>query len=258
LQESEPKNDEEEKGSQIVEQSNILLKVENVTRYFPIKGSFLSNLISGSGVKQEVHAVDNVSFTLKRTEILGLVGESGCGKTTTGKMICALETPTSGKIFFQGKLVSDIAALDAKNLRRSIQIIFQNPYESLDPKFTIFESLEEPLRTYGIGASKGERTAIIEKMMTRVGISPGLKDYYPNKLSGGQRQRVALARSFLLDPVLLIADEPVSMLDASVRASILNILLDMRNSIGTSVILITHDLATARHICDTICVMYLG
>jgi oligopeptide/dipeptide ABC transporter ATP-binding protein len=202
--------------------------------------------------------VDNVSFQLKNAEILGLVGESGCGKTTTGRMICALEIPTSGKILFREKHVSEIALSDPKSIHRTIQIVFQNPYESLDPKFTVFESLEEPLRAYGIGSSKIEKAQIVEKMMTRVGIPIELKDLYPAKLSGGQRQRIALARSFLLEPALLIADEPVSMLDASVRASILNILLDMRNSIGTSVILITHDIATARHVCDTICVMYLG
>jgi len=205
-----------------------------------------------------VHAVDNVSFWVRRGEILGLVGESGSGKTTTARLITLLERPDSGSVQFEGKDIYGLSPDDLKNFRRHVQLVFQNPYDSLDPKFTIFESLEEPLLTHSVVRTKDERREMVHQTMKKVGVPMEALNLYPSKLSGGQRQRIALARAFALEPRLLIADEPVSMLDSSVRASILNMLLDLRAQSGTSVILITHDIATARHVCDRICVMYMG
>src|SRR5207244_3388652 len=159
---------------------------------------------------------------------------------------------------FEGRDIRGLSPSELDAFRRQVQFVFQNPYDSLDPKFTIFESLEEPLITHGIGRTKQDRRVAIYEIMSRVGIPRDVLDLYPSRLSGGQRQRIALARAFMLGPKLLIADEPASMLDASVRASILNILIDLRAQNGTSVILITHDIATARHVCDRSCVMYMG
>ena len=235
----------------------VLLEVTGLKKHFPLERSFLDRL-RGKKEAGSVHAVDNVSFWVRRGEILGLVGESGSGKTTTARLITLLERPDSGSVQFEGKDIYGLSPDDLKNFRRHVQLVFQNPYDSLDPKFTIFESLEEPLLTHSVGRTKDERREMVHQTMKKVGVPMEALNLYPSKLSGGQRQRIALARAFALEPRLLIADEPVSMLDSSVRASILNMLLDLRAQSGTSVILITHDIATARHVCDRICVMYMG
>jgi peptide/nickel transport system ATP-binding protein len=236
---------------------NVLLSVDRLRKYFPVKKSFIDSLRTRKA-QRHIHAVESVSFSVKSGEILGLVGESGSGKTTTGRLLTLLETPDGGTIQFQGRDIQSLSSSELDIFRREVQFVFQNPYDSLDPKFTIFESLEEPLITHSVGRTKQERRRTIYEIMSRVGISSEVLDLYPSRLSGGQRQRIALARAFMLGPKLLIADEPASMLDASVRASILNILVDLRALKGTSVILITHDIATARHVCDRICVMYMG
>ncbi len=234
-----------------------LLQVNTIRKHFPLKRSFLQRLRRRSEMKS-VHAVDGISFWVRSGEILGIVGESGSGKTTTARLIALLERPDAGTVHFEGKDIQSISARELQSFRRKVQLVFQNPYESLDPKFTIFESLEEPLLTHSIVKTKKERREVVYQTMKRVGVPLDVLNLYPSKLSGGQRQRIAFARAFMLGPKLLITDEPVSMLDASVRASILNMLLDLRAQNQTSIILITHDIATARHVCDRICVMYMG
>ena len=206
-----------------------------------------------------VHAVDAVSFALQRGEIVALVGESGCGKSTVGRMLVKLQEPSGGSIRFQGQDVSHLDGSALKTFRRRAQIIFQNPFEAFDPRLTIGSSLTQALRIHDIGA-KEDREARIIQAMERAGLRPA-QDFlsrYPHELSGGQSQRIATVRAMLLAPELLVADEPVSMLDVSVRADILNQLLDLRDEEGMGIVFITHDLAVARYIADRIFVMYLG
>ena len=201
-----------------------------------------------------------VSFSMERGEIVALVGESGCGKSTIGRMLVKLQDPTGGSILFDGEDVSDVrAATTSKSFRQQAQIIFQNPFEAFDPRLTIGDSLMQALRIHGIGTQK-EREARIVEVMERSGLTPA-NDFlarYPHELSGGQSQRIATVRAMLLSPEFLVADEPVSMLDVSVRADILNQLLDLRDEEGMAIVFITHDLAVARYIADRIAVMYLG
>lgn len=239
-----------------VDADRVVLAVDRLVKHFPVRVSALQRLRRVPS--KSIHAVDGISFHVRAGEILGLVGESGCGKTTAARLLTSLEAPTRGRILFKGRDLSDMSSTERDDFRRKVQIVFQNPYDSLDPKFTIFECLEEPLLAHHIGKNRRGRVKIVEDIMMKTGIPKDLMTLYPSKLSGGQRQRVALARAFVLNPDVLIADEPVSMLDASVRASILNMILDMRNRLGTSIVVITHDLAMARHICDRILVMYLG
>ena len=254
-----------------------ILDVRDLKVWFPIRRS-ISELVTLSPPKH-VRAVDGISFDVKKGEVFCLVGESGCGKTTTGKAIMRLVTITGGSILFKpGEEVSktlasmgitpdrdgfvDIVRIPRRKLkpvRREIQIVYQDPYGSLNPRFTVRRILEEPLIIHGIG-NRREREEIIVKMLEAVKLLPAsdFMERYPHQLSGGQRQRVSVARAFILDPTLVVADEPVSMLDVSIRAEILELLLDLRKKFGTSLLFITHDLAVARYICDRIAVMYLG
>jgi len=233
-----------------------LLEVEDLVVRYPVHRGIVAAL--RRRIKQEIHAVEGVSFALGRGEMLALVGESGCGKTTTAQAVLRL-VESQGQIRLDGRDISAISHHQLRPLRRQVQIIYQDPYESLDPRFRVRDAVEEPLIIHGIGGSKDERRVVVTSALERVGLTPPdlFLDRYPHELSGGQRQRVAIAAALVLEPELLVADEPVSMLDVSVRAGVLSILDDLRKS-GLAILMITHDLSTAAHFADRIAVMYLG
>ena len=234
-----------------------LLEVKNLFKLFPVRRG-LGQLLSGE--KRFVHAVDGVSFEIRRREILGLVGESGCGKTTTGKLVMKLLEPTSGEIRFDGKDATKPSREELRLYRRWVQMIFQDPYASMNPRFKIREVLEEPLLIHKIGDTRAERDDMIKKALSEVKLTP-VEDFmgrFPHMLSGGQRQRAATARTLILSPDLLVADEPVSMIDLSTRAEILAMMKEVQKALNLSYLYITHDLSTARYFTDRIAVMYLG
>jgi peptide/nickel transport system ATP-binding protein len=235
-----------------------LLEVADLRTYYPVRRGLTERLTRAP--KLQVHAVDGVSFRLARGEMMALVGESGCGKTTTAQTILGMVKPTSGAIRLNG---TDIAPLDERQmrpLRRTLQMIYQDPYESLDPRFRVRESVEEPMLVHGIGGSRAQREQLAVESLERAGLSPArvFLDRYPHELSGGQRQRVAIAAALVLGPALLLADEPVSMLDVSVRAGVLSLLDTLRRNGDMGILMITHDLSTAARFADRIAVMYLG
>jgi oligopeptide/dipeptide ABC transporter ATP-binding protein len=234
-----------------------LLEVENLVTRFPVPRGFVGTLARRP--KRAVRAVDGVTFSLNDGEMLALVGESGSGKTTTAQTILRLVDADSGTIRFQGEDISKASGNRMRVLRRHAQLIFQDPYESLDPRFRVRDTVEEPLRVHGVADGADDREARVRDALTRAGLTPPelFLQRFPHELSGGQRQRVAIAASLVLDPKLLVADEPVSMLDVSVRAGILTLLDELRRS-GLGILMITHDLSTAAHFADRIAVMYLG
>jgi len=233
-----------------------LLEVRDLVTYYPISRGIVGALARRP--KLAAHAVEGVSFTVAEGEMLALVGESGCGKTTTAETAMRLIEPTSGTIRFRGRNITKLAPSQMRPLRRRMQIIYQDPYDSLDPRFRVRQTVEEPLLVHQLGSSS-ERRDRVARAMERAGLAPAdlFLERYPHELSGGQRQRVAIAAALVLEPELLVADEPVSMLDVSVRAGILSLLDGLRRT-GLGILMITHDLSTASHFADRIAVMYLG
>jgi peptide/nickel transport system ATP-binding protein len=242
----------------VVTSDDALLRVTGLRTRYPVRRSITDRLARRP--RQWVRAVDGVSFSLRRGEMVALVGESGCGKTTTAQTILRMIEPAGGSVAVDGQDITALSQRRLRPLRRGIQMVYQDPYESLDPRLRVRQTVAEPLLVHGIGASRAERESLVAGALERAGLAPAelYLDRYPHELSGGQRQRVAIAAALALDPVLLLADEPVSMLDVSVRAGVLALLDGLRRDGRLGVLMITHDLSTAAHFADRIAVMYLG
>jgi oligopeptide transport system ATP-binding protein len=232
--------------------SDVLLEVRNLVKHFPVGGGMFGGPVA------TVRAVDDVSFSVRRGETVGLVGESGCGKTTTGRCILQLERPTSGQILFEGTDLTTLPAEELRVLRRRIQVIFQDPYSSLNPRMTIGQILAEPIKVHRIIPEKAARAERVRALLAQVGLLPQHAHRYPHQLSGGQRQRVGIARALATEPSLIICDEPVSALDVSIQAQIINLLEELQSRLGLTYLFIAHDLSVVRHISDRVVVMYLG
>jgi peptide/nickel transport system ATP-binding protein/oligopeptide transport system ATP-binding protein len=230
-----------------------LLQVQDLIKHFPISTGVIFQKQIGA-----VKAVDGVSFDVQRGETLGLVGETGCGKTTTARLIVRLLNPTSGQILFEGEDIVSRTGSSLKELRRQIQIIFQDPYASLNPRKPVGSIIAEPFAIHGLLEGEGERKKRVQELMDTVGLHPEHYNRYPHEFSGGQRQRIGVARAIALEPKLLVADEPVSALDVSIQAQVLNLLRQLQRDMGLTLIFIAHDLSVVRHMCDRVAVMYLG
>jgi peptide/nickel transport system ATP-binding protein/oligopeptide transport system ATP-binding protein len=230
-----------------------LLEVKNLVKHFPITRGIIIQKQIGA-----VKAVDDISFDVKRGETLGIVGETGCGKSTTARLLVRLLDPTSGTITFDGQDVGTTNKDELKALHRQVQMVFQDPYSSLNPRKTVGSIIAEPFVIHGLLKGSGERRKRVQELMDRVGLNPEHYNRYPHEFSGGQRQRIGVARSIALEPKLLVADEPVSALDVSIQAQVLNLLRSLRRELGLTLIFIAHDLSVVRHMCDRVAVMYLG
>lgn len=222
-----------------------LLEVKNLKKHFKVKNGLL-------------HAVDDISFSINKGETLGVVGESGCGKSTTGRLVIKLLEPTEGEIFFEGKDINKYNKNDMRSIRRQMQIIFQDPYASINPRMTVSEIIGESLKIHKIVKTREEMDKKIGKLMETVGLSQRLYNAYPHELDGGRRQRIGIARALSVDPKFIVCDEPVSALDVSIQAQILNLMMDLQKEFDLTYMFITHDLSVVKHISDNIAVMYLG
>lgn len=225
--------------------SEILLEIKNLKKYFKTS-------------RGQLHAVDDVSFKLEKGKTLGIVGESGCGKTTTGRTILRLEEPTSGSIYFEGKDITKFSKNEMRLLRKDMQLIFQDPFSSLDPRMTVSQAIEEPIKLAGLMPNKDERFRRVLELMDIVGLAHRLVNTYPHELDGGRRQRIGIARALSVNPKFIVCDEPVSALDVSIQAQILNLMKDIQEEMGLTYVFITHDLSVVNHFSDEIAVMYLG
>jgi oligopeptide/dipeptide ABC transporter ATP-binding protein len=228
-----------------------LLEVRRLKKYFPVRGGVLRRVVA------EVKAVDGVSFTLGRGRTLGLVGESGCGKSTLGRAVLRLHEPTDGEIVLDGSPITGLTPRELRRRRREMQIVFQDPYGSLNPRRTVLETLREPLDLHAFGTA-ADRRRRVEELLELVGLRPQVLSRYPHEFSGGQRQRIGIARALALDPKLIVADEAVSALDVSVQAQVLNLIADLQRRFALSLLFISHDLAVVQHLSHDVAVMYLG
>ena len=231
---------------------DVILEVRNLVKYFEVGSGFLG------GHHATVKAVDGVSFSVRRGETLGLVGESGCGKTTTGRCILMLERPTSGHVIFEGRDLTTLSEMELRRVRRKIQVIFQDPYSSLNPRMTVGQIIAEPLGVHGIVTDRQKQKDRVRDLLQMAGLLPSMSERYPHELSGGQRQRVGIARALAMEPSLIICDEPVSALDVSIQAQIITLLEDLQERFGLTYLFVAHDLSVVRHISDRVAVMYLG
>jgi len=228
-----------------------LLEVRNLQKYFPVRGGFLRRVVA------QVKAVDGVSFTLRSGKTLGLVGESGCGKSTLGRAILQLQKPTGGQVILEGEELTSASPTRMLQMRREMQIIFQDPFASLSPRRTVAQTIREPLEVHRIGTA-ADRNRKVEELLQVVGMRTNVLDRYPHEFSGGQRQRIGIARALALNPKLIVADEPVSALDVSVRAQVLNLIARLQREHGIAFLFISHDLSVVEHVSDHVGVMYLG
>jgi oligopeptide transport system ATP-binding protein len=229
-----------------------LVATERLGKYFPVGSSFLSRS------QKVVRAVDDVSLRVRRGETLGLVGESGCGKSTLGRLILRLIEPSFGRVVYDGQDILPLSARELRPLRRKMQIIFQDPYSSLNPRMTVREIVGEALQIHHLASTKSEEEAIVAELLTKVGLRPDVIGRYPHEFSGGQRQRIGIARALAVKPEFIVCDEPISALDVSIQAQIVNLLLDLQDELGVAFLFISHDLRVVRHVSHRVAVMYLG
>ena len=230
-----------------------LIEVRDLVKHFPLTSGIIFRKQVGA-----VRAVDGVSFDVRRGETLGIVGESGCGKSTTARLMIRLLDPTQGSIKLDGTEISTLRGAELKAMRRQMQMIFQDPYASLNPRKTVGSIIAEPFAIHGLKKGEGERKRTVQELMETVGLNPEHYNRYPHEFSGGQRQRIGVARALALQPKLIVADEPVSALDVSIQAQILNLLTDLQRDLDLTLVFIAHDLSVVRHMCDRVAVMYLG